>query len=183
MSLLNSYPLLFMWRIFAQGQTKDGVYEWSSSPVKSSSLLAFSSVKATSSEWHHRLGYPAFPILRHLVSKFGLDLSSPITITSNCNACHCNKSHKLPFHSSSITSTQPLQIIFFDMWTSVVFTYDDFKYYVIFVDHYTKYIWYYPFKCKSHVYDVFVKFKALVEIFLIRKKSLYTLTMVGNIRH
>nr|CAN80558.1 hypothetical protein VITISV_023041 [Vitis vinifera] len=37
------------------------------------------------------------------------------------------------------------------------------KYYVIFVDHYTWYIWYYPLKRKSHVYDVFVRFKALVE--------------------
>ena len=39
----------------------------------------------------------------------------------------------------------------------------EFKYYGIFVDHFTKYMWFYPLKRKSQVYDVFVRFKSLVE--------------------
>ena len=46
---------------------------------------------------------------------------------------------------------------------------DDFKYYVIFVDHFTKYVWLYPLKRKSQVYDVFVRFKSLVENHFQRK--------------
>jgi len=42
-------------------------------------------------------------------------------------------------------------------------SYDGFKYYVIFVDHFTKYIWLYPLKQKSHVNDIFVRFKAITE--------------------
>ena len=34
---------------------------------------------------------------------------------------------------------------------------------LFFFYHYTRYIWYYPLKMKSPVYDVFVHFKALVE--------------------
>ena len=41
------------------------------------------------------------------------------------------------------------QNFFFDVWTSLVISYNDFKYYVIFVDHFTKYIWFYPLKQKS----------------------------------
>ncbi|KAL9438165.1 hypothetical protein AB3S75_023934 [Citrus x aurantiifolia] len=43
-----------------RGQTKDGVYEW---PL-SSPILAFSSIKTTSHDWHHRLGHPSASILK-----------------------------------------------------------------------------------------------------------------------
>ena len=43
-----------------KGNTKDGVNEWPVSPP----LLAFSSLKTTLSEWHQRLGHPAFKILK-----------------------------------------------------------------------------------------------------------------------
>ena len=46
---------------------------------------------------------------------------------------------------------------------------DDFKYYFIFVDHFTKYMWLYPLKRKSQVYNVFVRLKSLVENHFQRK--------------
>ncbi|RVW51530.1 Retrovirus-related Pol polyprotein from transposon RE2 [Vitis vinifera] len=58
-----------------KGNTKDGVYEWPVSPP----LLAFSSLKTTLSEWHQRLGHPAFKILKQIVSKNKLDFSSSLS--------------------------------------------------------------------------------------------------------
>jgi len=81
----------------------------------------------------------------------------------SCNACHCNKSHKLSFSTSTITSTRPLQIIFLDVWTSPILSSNGFKYYIIFVDHFIKYIWLYPLTHKSQVKDVFLRFKAITE--------------------
>ena len=52
---------------------------------------------------------------------------------------------------------------FSDVWTSLVSSSDGFNYYVTFVDHYTKYIWLYPFCRKSNVHLTFVAFKQLVE--------------------
>lgn len=98
----------------------------------SSSLLAFSSVKTSSSEWHHRLEHTASSILKHIVSRNKLDLSSSLSNQFSCNTCPCNKSHKLPFSTSTIVSNQPLAIIFSDFWNP----HDSFKYYVIFVDHF-----------------------------------------------
>ena len=115
-----------------QGRTKDGMYVWQVLPVKSSPLLEFSSVKTTSSKWHHRLGHPSSPIFRHIVFNFHLELSTPLNLNFNCNSCQCNKSHKLHFSISSIATSSPLDIIFFDLWTSLVHYVDDFKYYVIF---------------------------------------------------
>ena len=79
--------------------------------------------------------------------------------TFTCNDSHCNKSHKLPFANSSFSSTQLLEIIFSDIWTS----HYDFKYCVIFGNHFTKYIWFYPLRRKSNVHDIFIQFEALVE--------------------
>ena len=145
--------------ILLRGQTRDGVYEWPTS----SPFLAFSAVKPTAFEWHHRLGHPAFSILKYIVSSYQLNVSSPLSSNHSCNACQCNKSHKLPFSKSTIVTHRPLEIIFSDVWTSPIISHNGFKYYVIFVDHFTKYIWFYPIKNKSDVKEVFLRFKAIVE--------------------
>ena len=158
-------PFLFLVKdlhtgaILLKGKATNGVYEW----PPSTPLIAFSSTKTTSFDWHHRLGHPALPILNHVISKYALDLTSSRMLQFSCNACHCNKSHKLSFSKSTLTSTRPLQIIFSDVWTSPILSSDGFKYYVIFVDHFTKYIWLYPLTHKSQVKDVFLRFKAITE--------------------
>lgn len=61
-----------------------------------------------------------------------------------------------------------------------IYYFDDFNYCVIFVDHYTKYIWYYSFKHKSHVYNVFVHFKALAEKYFNRSIIFLYIDNGGN---
>lgn len=46
---------------------------------------------------------------------------------------------------------------------SPVLSIDNFKYYLVLIDHYSRYTWLYPLKTKSQVKDVFIAFKALVE--------------------
>lgn len=47
--------------------------------------------------------------------------------------------------------------------------------YVLFVDHFTKYMWFYPLKNKSDVHEVFVWFQSIVEKFFDTKiVSLYS---------
>ena len=90
-------------------------------------------------------------------------------------SCNINKSHKLPFAKSSITFSSPLDIIFSNEWTSPVSSSDGFHYYVIFVHHFNKYIWFYPKRRKSDVHSTFVAFKQLVEnYFTTTIKTLYT---------
>jgi hypothetical protein len=47
--------------------------------------------------------------------------------------------------------------------TSPITSNSGFKYYVIFVDDYSRYTWLYPLHTKSVVYECFIKFKILVE--------------------
>lgn len=121
------------------------------------------SSKESLSTWHCRLSHPSLHVFRHLLCS--LKLSFPLDHISNfsSNSCNINKSTKLPFHQSIISSSVPLEVIYSDVWTSSVLSSDGFKYYVIFVDHYTKYIWLYPLSRKSDVHITFLNFKALVE--------------------
>ena len=146
-----------------EGKPRDGTYHWPHLNSSKPSLAFASAVKTTLSDWHSRLGHPAFSILQKVVSQFQLPLVSNALMAQPCNACSINKMHKLPFRNSTLRSSQPLDVVFSDVWTSPIISVDGFKYYVIFVDHYTRYTWLYPLKFKSQVFDVFTRFKALVE--------------------
>jgi len=73
------------------------------------------------------------------------------------------------------TST-PLELIFSDVWgPAPFFSSNGYRYFVIFVDAYTKCVWYYPLVAKSDVYSVFHQFQTLVEHqFSLKIKSVQT---------
>ena len=141
-----------------QGQAKDRVYEWPVFPSQSSPIVAFACTKSSSLS-----GILDYDIRHHLSISLVLNRRSLPISTSTVTLVSSNKSHKLPFSNSSLVSHSPLEIIFSNVWTSPIYSVDGFKYYVIFVDHFSKYIWFYPLKQKSNVCDIFVRFKGLVE--------------------
>ena len=148
----------------AQGLNKDGVYEFpQSAPLLQPPALASVGIKTTSSIWHQRLGHPSSAVLQQVLRNSSLPCSSSLNFSS-CNSCNCNKSHRLPFSISSLSSKGPLELIYTDVsGPAPIFSIDGFKYYVSFVDHFTRYTWLYPIKNKSDVSLLFPKFKALVE--------------------
>ena len=145
-----------------QGRTKNELYEC---PIPSTinSFHASPTPKTTSSFWHSRLGHPSFSVLKSVVSQFSLPVSNSLPKQYSCSDCLLNKTHKLPFFSNTIHSTHPLEYLYSDLWTSPILSSDQNKYYAIFVDHYTRYTWFYPLQRKSQVCPTFMAFKALVE--------------------
>ena len=146
-----------------QDKTNDELYEWPMTSQNTISLLAASTSKTNQSTWHSRLGHPSSPVFQTVASKFSLPVSSLSQKEPSCSHCLINKSHKLPFHTNTITTTKPLQYIYTDVWTSPVLSLDQYKDYLIFVEHYTRYTWFFPLTQKSQVRDVFITFKAVVE--------------------
>ncbi|KAG7565206.1 Integrase catalytic core [Arabidopsis suecica] len=146
-----------------QGRTKNELYEWPVNAPQATALLTTSNSKTTLASWHSRLGHPSPPILSSVISSFSLPVSSISSKHLVCTNCHINKSHKVSFSDTSIVSTKPLHYLFSDVWTSPIMSIDNSKYYLIFVDHFTRYTWFYPLKQKSQVKEVFIAFKALVE--------------------
>ncbi|KFK45117.1 hypothetical protein AALP_AA1G346500, partial [Arabis alpina] len=158
---------------FIQGKTKDELYEWPASPSTLTSFFASTTPKLSTTDWHHRLGHPSTTILHNIVSKFSLPCSR--SVNNVCSDCAINKTHKLPFSQTSIVSTYPLEYVFTDLWSSPVLSIDNYKYYLVLVDHYSRYTWMYPLKLKSQVKETFIAFKALVENrFNTKIKTLYS---------
>ncbi|MFV1056248.1 DDE-type integrase/transposase/recombinase, partial [Klebsiella pneumoniae] len=110
--------------------------------------------------WHSRLGHPSTQIINSLMSQLGF---SSIHV-NNCDSYSIAKSHKLPFTLSEKRTTAPFQLIHSDLWgPTVVPSFAGFRYYICFVDDFTKYTWLYPLKHKSQAYTTFVTFEKMVK--------------------
>jgi hypothetical protein len=103
-------------------------------------------------------------IVNRVVKEKSLPVSNfDFNKSASCDSCQLGKSKKQPSHASNRISHQPLDLIHSDIWTSPVQSISGYKYYVIFVDDWSRFTWLYPLHHKSDVFANFVKFKLLVE--------------------
>lgn len=113
--------------------------------------------------WHRRLGHSSTRILSCMLKSFELDWSLSIR-NFNCNSCLCSKSSKVPFKVSSISSSKPVEVIYSDVWESPnLQSNNGFCYYVVFLDHFTRFARLFPMKYKLEVVTIFKQFKEQVE--------------------
>jgi histone deacetylase 1/2 len=149
-------------RILLHGRSQGGLYPIPFSRASSSPRHALSSVKATSSQWHQRLGHPTNKVVQNLVKTYDLPCV-PSDTSLICDACQRAKSHQLPYNVSHRVSTMPLELVHSDVWGPAVASSGGFKYYVSFVDDYSRFCWIYLLKHKSDVEQVFYAFQTHVE--------------------
>ncbi|GKD00115.1 ribonuclease H-like domain-containing protein, partial [Tanacetum coccineum] len=111
--------------------------------------------------WHQRLGHPERDVLRRLIydNVIYCNNEKPPVI---CHACQLGKHVRLPFFSSKIVVTSCFDIIHSDVWTSPIPSLSGFKYYVLFLVHYSQFVWVYPLQNKSDVLSKFVLFRTHV---------------------
>ena len=149
--------------ILLKGVCNNGIYTFPESIV-ASKKVANVHEQTSIDGWHKRLGHPSIKIFHHLVKKFSLPISSTKNLSPLCHSCSCNKAHQQPFRVNSLQSHEPLELIYTDVWGPASYTgIDGLRYYLIFVDHYTKFIWFYPMVTKSGVSKNFPHFKRFVE--------------------
>jgi transposase InsO family protein len=167
--------------ILLQGPSEAGLYpiylkQLQSNRVKSkaaflsstaflSRFSAFLGVTAPLDVWHSRLGHPAESVVHRLLQQSLLPYSGSVKRTQLCDSCQVSKSKKLPFLSSDRVSTHPLALVHSDVWTSLVVSIGGCKFYVAFIDDYSRFSWMFPLRQKSEVLSCFIKFKTLVENF------------------
>jgi hypothetical protein len=92
-----------------------------------------------------------------------ISCNGPKKMNKICDSCQVAKSKKLPFPDSHRISTHPLELIHSDVWTSRIVSLGGCKYYVLFVDDYSRFSRIYPLKVKSDVLSYFINFKNLIE--------------------
>jgi transposase InsO family protein len=128
-------------------------------------VSAFLSSKNKWQLWHHRLGHPSDRVLVSALPS----LSSCIFVSNkhvqhHCKHCLIGKMHKLPFAHSQFQSTQPLELVHNDEWgPAPVNSCNGYRYYLLFVDNFSRFSWLFLLKSKSEVLNTFKHFKATVE--------------------
>ncbi|CAH9129275.1 unnamed protein product [Cuscuta epithymum] len=125
------------------------------------SSLALSSVSVPGVLWHRRLGHCGDSILHSLNKQ--KHISSSSSFSHDCISCRLGKSQRLPFSDASHSCFEPLQLIHSDVWQSPVLSNLRFKYYVCFIDDFSRFTRLYPMHRKDEVFTHFKNFKALVE--------------------
>ena len=80
----------------------------------------------------------------------------------NYDVCFLSKSTLLPFPSTTSYSVKPFDLIHSDIWRPVIKSFDGYKYFVTFVDDFSRFTWLYLLKAKSEVATVFQDFHHLV---------------------
>ena len=147
-------------RPLLRGTVKDGLYLLNQ---ENKTPSAYAAEKVAVELWHQRLGHPHFKTLRHIILIYRLPTLAH-NKNATCNACLSSKSHKLPFAITDHSTSKPLELVHSDLWgPSPVTSHLGHKYYVIFVDDFTRYTWLYPLKLKSDVLDIFTNFHQRVE--------------------
>lgn len=122
------------------------------------SLSAVTSSSVSSNVWHSRLGHPSDYVLHKLC----IPLVS--NKNSHCTACNLSKSTRLPFNVRDCRSIAPLHIIHSDIWgPSPVVSRAGYRYFITFIDDYSRFTWMYPLSHRSQAYESFRHFKSHVE--------------------
>jgi hypothetical protein len=75
----------------------------------------------------------------------------------------------LPYPTLSSQSSAPLELIFSDVWGPAIDSFGGKKYYVSFIDNFSKFTWIYLLHRKSEVFKYFHEFQQLVECMFNRK--------------
>ncbi|KAK1434088.1 hypothetical protein QVD17_11006 [Tagetes erecta] len=145
------------------GPSNNGLYTINLPQLHSINKTAFSAIRASSTIWHQRLGHPHHRLLQSMLSNYHLPVSNNLS-SSFCNSCHMGKSTKLSLNNSSFRSSNVLDLIFCDVWgPAPTLSFDGHSYFMLCVDHYSRYMWIFHLKQKSDVYNTFKQFLSMVE--------------------
>lgn len=112
--------------------------------------------------WHRRLGHTNNTILKNLISSNVFSFNKD-SLPSCCNACQLGKHLKLPFYQSNSKVIKPFELIHSYVWSSPVPSLSGIRYYVLFLDDYSHYLWVYPLRRKNEVFSKFLHFSNLVK--------------------
>ena len=154
-------------KVLLRAKSRGGLYPLPCKPsIHGRHVLGVS--RPSSSRWHRCLGHPSFRVVSQILTENNLPFSNK-SHESVCDACQKAKSHQLPYPSSTSVSKAPLELIFSDVWGPAPTSVGRNKYYVSFIDDFSKFTWIYLLRQKSEVFQKFNDFQQHVEQLFDRK--------------
>jgi hypothetical protein len=165
-----------------EGRRYKGLYPLPPSSPASSPKAVYG-VAPSFARWHSRLGHPSSPIASKVISTNNLPCHDKASKESVCDVCQMAKSHQLPYNRSTSVSQFPLELISSDVYGPAPISVGRHKYYVSFVDDYSKFTWVYLLKAKSDFFRSSMNSKLLFRECLAGKLSLCKPIGVENVRN
>jgi hypothetical protein len=126
-----------------------------SHPAHSSSAFSPSALVASMSTWHRHLAHPSVDVL----SKLSHD-SSVVCSSRTHDLCHdCQLGHhiRLPFASSNTRADNNFDLIYCDLWTSLIVSISGYKYYLVILDDHSYFVWTFSLRIKSDTFSTLSK--------------------------
>jgi len=133
-------------------------------PITNSNPVSHPSTFAalTSNLWHSRLGHLGSFVLNSLSKNKFIDCNN-LNSSFVCDSCFFGKHVKLPFYASQSHTLMPFDIMHNDLWTSPILSSAGHKYYVLFLDDYSNFLWTFHVSKKSQVYYIFSSLSSLIK--------------------
>jgi hypothetical protein len=105
--------------------------------------------------WHKRIEHPSDMILKYLFNFSKLYCNS-------YEVCNLGKHTKLPFKLFTYTSDEPLKLVHSNVQAPApIDSYNEYKYFIIFIEEFSNITWHYLMKQKSKVLSFFQNFVIL----------------------
>lgn len=91
-----------------------------------------------------------------------------------CGSCHLSKSSRFPLSRVESSSSHVLDLIYTDYWGPThIHSFNGYQYIVIFVEDFSRFVWYFPMRLKTNIYAIFEHFQTNVErLFSCKIKSI-----------
>lgn len=113
--------------------------------------------------WHNKLGHPR-PSVSHSLRKNKFICYENLSSSIVCESCVFRKHVKLSFYASSSNTFMPFEIIHSDLWTSPIWSSAWHKYYILFLDDYSNFLWTLPIrKNPKHTWFFFSSLSVLIK--------------------
>ncbi|KAL5570298.1 hypothetical protein UlMin_026873 [Ulmus minor] len=98
------------------------------------------------------------------ISSIDCNLPCSSNKTTVCSSCQLAKSHRLPLKLSSSHVSNPLELVYTDIWgPAPIKSTSGARYFILFVDDFSRFTWFYSLQTKDQALSVFKQFKILVE--------------------
>jgi len=153
-------------QVVAIGPKVGYLFPLQSFSIPRSVSLGYSFITSTSHLWHKKLGHPNSFILKHLVKSGYLNNIHEFSsyLAFDCASCKLGKSKSLSFPMQESWASACFEIIHTDVWgVSHVLSHAQSRYFVTFIDDYSRFTWVYFLHSKANMFSIFQTFVALVE--------------------
>ena len=114
---------------------------------------------------HQKLGHPNSKVLSHVINSCSAFKNLYRSkFLDSCDACKMGKMHRLHFPVSTTKTKHVLEVLHTDLWgPAPVLSVQSYRYYVSFVDDFSRFTWIFLLKTKDETLAVFKIFKKQIE--------------------